>query len=107
MSWTGRAAAAGALDGKIVESELGEVLIGGRYLSVRGLGTSTIHCVNYTMFFLMHTGRAEIFWLLAGSYPQLVDKVALLRNNTLLWLLCRTHLGLNYLTASVPGVKFR
>jgi len=34
MSWTGGAAAAGALDGKIVDSELGEVFIGGRYLSV-------------------------------------------------------------------------
>lgn len=63
MSWTGRAAVAGALDGKIVESELGEVLIGGRYLSVRWLGTSTVHCVNYTMFFFMHTCRPGIFQL--------------------------------------------
>ncbi|CUS36890.1 exported hypothetical protein [Candidatus Nitrospira nitrificans] len=55
MSWTGRAAAAGALDGKIVDSELAEVLIEGGSLSVRGLSTWGLSCVNYTMICLSRT----------------------------------------------------
>jgi hypothetical protein len=39
MSWTGSDEAAGALVGKIVDSEPAEILIEGSYLSVRGLST--------------------------------------------------------------------
>lgn len=55
MSWTGRAAAAGALVGKIVDSELAEVLIEGCSLSVRGLSRQELSCVNYTMIFSPRT----------------------------------------------------
>ena len=51
ISWIGQAAASGAVDGKIVDSELAEVLIEGGSLSVRRLKRQELSCVNYTMFF--------------------------------------------------------
>jgi hypothetical protein len=65
MSWTGRAAAAGAPDGKIVDSELAEVLIGDCSLSVRGLGTPELTSGElYHNFFSSHVNNRNILALM-------------------------------------------